>query len=140
MDGLGIIIQGISILVVLLSLGPTFWHGHQCKRSNPEKMGSRWGYFVTYSTALFYIFVLGGLTVLWLVNNGFAAPQVYMVILLVFITGISYLAMRRNRWALIAITFLSLNPLWMIINLFYFGNRWSEFKVEALEKRAEKTA
>ena len=137
MDLVGIAIQGISILVILLSIGPTFWHGYNWKRSNPEKMGFRWGYFVTYSTALFYIVVLVGLIALWL-PNGAVATQVYMVILLISITGVSYLAMKRIRWALIVITLLSLNPIWIIINVFYFSNRWAEFKSEAVEKRAQK--
>ncbi len=60
---LGSIIQGLSFFAILASFVPTFWHGAHWKRSNPEKFGFKWGYFVAYRTMLFYVFVCGGLIV-----------------------------------------------------------------------------
>ncbi|WP_297756744.1 hypothetical protein [uncultured Shimia sp.] len=58
---LGPVIQGISVLALLVSLVPTFWHGYKWKQRHPEKLGFNWGYFIAYSTAFFYVFPLGGL-------------------------------------------------------------------------------
>ena len=44
--------------------------------------------------------------------------------------AIAYFSVQRSRWALILSTILSINLLWMFINIFYLKNRWSEFRSE----------
>ena len=91
------------------------------RRDNPEKRSYRWGY---YFSLISFVAVVGlGL----LLDLG-------IVVLLVcgLIYGVlAWFFAQRHRWAWIALTIFSFNPIAWIINAIYLWRRWREEAVAA---------
>lgn len=118
-----ILLAAIGIPSLVLAL----WHGGVWEKNNPDKLGFKWGYFVIYNTLINNILLFGFLT--WAgVDDGDPELLLFGVVALVLSAGVAYFSIHRHRWALIVSTLLSLNPLWMFINIVYLRNRWSEFR------------
>jgi hypothetical protein len=109
---LGAFLGGILIapIIVALVLNRRF------KDRNPDKRSYRWGYYFSVMT---FVAVLG---LSYLLFESLAAvvavAGVYAVL--------SWFFAQRQRWAWIALTILSFNPIAWIINAIYLGRRWSE--------------
>jgi hypothetical protein len=63
-----------------------------------------------------------------------AAPQKYLIFLALLALGLaSFLSIRMNIKAFIAITIFSLNPYLWIINIIYLKRRWNSQRIKGLE-------
>ena len=100
----------IGPIIIALALNRRF------RRYNPEKRSYRWGY---YFSVMSFVAVVG---LCLLLDCG--------IICLVFcglIYGvIAWFFAQRRRWAWIALTILSFNPIAWIINAIYLWKRWAE--------------
>ncbi|HSP45910.1 MAG TPA: hypothetical protein VLO30_07955, partial [Chthoniobacterales bacterium] len=86
------------------------------KRRHPEARGFRWGYY--FSIMAF----IGGLVIGLFLEAG--ATGVIVCALLYAV--LAWFFAQRRRWAWIALTVLSFNPIAWIINAIYLWKRWSE--------------
>jgi NADPH:quinone reductase-like Zn-dependent oxidoreductase len=104
---------GLAPLAAALALNRRF------ARSNPGKRPYRWGYFVSLQA------LIGGIALGILLESGagvaIACGVVYAVLAWAFA--------RRRRWAWVALTILSLNPVAWVINFIYLRKRWAEDSV-----------
>ena len=135
MDELGfIVLAAVGVPSLILAL----WHGSIWQNKNPEKLGFKWGYFVIYNALINNILLSGVL--LWAgIDEGDIGLFLFGVTALATSAAISYFSVQRNRWALILSTILSINLLWMFINIFYLKNRWPEFRSETSSAAAAPT-
>lgn len=86
------------------------------QRRNPGKRPYRWGYYVAIMA------VLGGVLLAVVLEAGAA-----FAITCIAVYGVlAWAFARRRRWAWIALTVLSFNPLAWIVNLVYLRKRWAE--------------
>mgnify|MGYP007079515434 CR=1 FL=1 len=129
-----IILAAIGILSLILAL----WHGSIWENRHPEKLGFKWGYFVIYNSLINNILIFGFL--LWAgIDEGDIGLFLFGVAALGTSAAIAYFSVQRSRWALILSTILSINLLWMFINIFYLKNRWSEFRSETSSAASAQT-
>ena len=123
----------VVVAIALLSLFFAFSKGEKWWQKNPSKLGFKWGYFYIVNTT-----IGNGLIAFVIALLGFADGDLRTIITGVTALGILSIihrqAIQRRRWALILTTILSLNLLWMIINIFYLRNRWPEFRAESAER------
>jgi hypothetical protein len=120
-----IILAAVSVPSLILAL----WHGSIWENRHPEKLGFKWGYFVIYNSLINNILLFG--LFLWAgIVEGDIGLYLFGVAALAISAAIAYFSVQRSRWALILSTILSINLLWMFINIFYLKNRWSEFRSE----------
>lgn len=130
-----IFLAAIGILSLILAL----WHGGAWERNNPGKLGFKWGYFVIYNTLINNIILFSFLT--WAgIDEGEPGLLFFGVVALAVSVGIACFSILRQRWALVISTILSLNPLWMLVNIFYLKNRWPEFRTESSTEAEAPTA
>lgn len=116
------------------SLIAALWHGGIWEEHNPDKLGFKWGFFVSYSSLINNVLFFGFIT---LVGFDKREPSLlfFGLATLLASVAIAYFSILRMRWALVVSTIMSLNPLWMIINIFYLKNRWPEFCAESSTQR-----
>lgn len=120
-----IILAAIGIPSLILAL----WHGSIWENKHPEKLGFKWGYFVIYNALINNILIFGFLSYAG-IDEGDIGLFLFGVAALVASATIAYFSVQRRRWAIILSTILSINLLWMFINIFYLKNRWAEFRSE----------
>lgn len=122
-------------LLILVAIGVpslilAIWHGGIWDAKSPEKLGFKWGYFVIYNTLINNVLLFGFLIFAGIDEESIGLFLFGMAALAVSF-AVAYFSVQRQRWALILSTLLSLNPLWMLINIFYLKNRWGEFQSES---------
>ena len=117
--------------VILIALIVAFTHATIWHKRNNSLLGFKWGFFIIYSTMLTYLTFSGFLSA-GFINSG-EIGKAGTATIGIFIASIALfvLSLRRNRWAIIIVTILSLTPIIWIINIFYIKNRWQEFKLQA---------
>lgn len=123
----------LKLIILAAIFIPSFilasWQEGIWEEKHPEKLGFGWGYFVVYNTLIGNVLIFG--LIVWAgISDENAGLFFIGVALLASSATIAYFSVKRYRWALILSTILSINPLWMFINIFYFKNRWSEFRSE----------
>ena len=107
---------GVPVAALILPIIATFVLNRRFRERNPQKKNYRWGYY--FSIMAF----IGGLLLGRFLNFGLMG-----VILCGVIYGVlAWFFAQRHRWAWIALTILSLNPIAWIINAIYLWKRWSE--------------
>ena len=113
-----VVLTFIAVPLVVL-IGPiiiAFALNRRFHRDNPEKRSYRWGY---YFSVMSFVAVVGlGL----LLDLGIVT---LLVLSLIYGVLVWFFAQRR-RWAWIALTILSFNPIAWIINAIYLRRRWRE--------------
>jgi hypothetical protein len=114
---LGTFLGGVLVAPIILAI----FLNRRFKSSNPEKRSYRWGY---YFSMMSFIAVLGLSYLL------FESTLVVVVVALLYAVLAWFFAQRR-RWAWIALTILSFNPIAWIINGVYLWKRWPEEPVAA---------
>ena len=105
--------------VALLAVG---WLEKRLRKANPSARPFMWGYWTAIT----------GIAVPIVVGLGFRAGNAtfsQFVLACVVYLPVNICLLCRHRWALIAATILSLNPIIWIANFFYTRNRWNELKV-----------
>ncbi|GEM_PF-2331184 len=112
------LILGIFILVIIL-VGPAVAavflnRRHQSRHPNGHPYG--WGYYLGFCG--FLAPLLWGLT-----NGNFAGCFLAGAIIYY---PFAILTLCRNRWGLLILTVLSINPIIWIINGFYISKRWNQ--------------
>lgn len=106
----------VPLGVLILPVIAAFALNRRFKRRNPDKRGFRWGFYFSIMA-----FIAGlGLGVFLECGPGG-----------VIICGIIYAVLawffaQRRRWAWVALTILSFNPIAWIINAIYLRKRWAE--------------
>ncbi|MEP6809301.1 MAG: NAD(P)-dependent alcohol dehydrogenase [Chthoniobacterales bacterium] len=109
----------LTVLPLALLIGPVVAAlilNRKFQRQHPAKRGYRWGYYFSIMS------IIDGIGLGFFLESGFLG---------VVLCGIVYAALawffgQRQRWAWIALTILSLNPVLWLINLFYLWRRWTE--------------
>lgn len=107
---------GVILGVIILPIVAALLLNRRFQRRNPRKRGYRWGYYFSIQAFLFALALAG------LLQIGTA---------LVMLAGVIYAVLawffaQRKRWAWIALTVLSFNPIAWLINLIYLWRRWTE--------------
>jgi NADPH:quinone reductase-like Zn-dependent oxidoreductase len=106
---------GVPVAVLIVPIVVAFALNRRFKRHSPDKRGYRWGYYFSIMS------LIAGLIL------GFMIEGVTAVI----VCGVVYALLawffaKRHRWAWVALTILSFNPIAWIINLIYLWRRWAE--------------
>lgn len=107
---------GVPIFVLIVPIILAFILNRRFRERNPEKRSYRWGFY--FSMMAF----VGGLVLGVFLQAGTAVT---------LLTGLVYAVLafffaQRQRWAWIALTILSFNPIAWIINAIYLARRWRE--------------
>jgi hypothetical protein len=107
---------GIPFAALILPIIAAFVLNRRFRERNPEKKNFRWGYY--FSIMAF----LGGV-----ILGRFLGAGVGVIILCGAVYAVlAWFFAQRRRWAWIALTVLSFNPIAWIINAIYLWKRWSE--------------
>ena len=107
---------GVPIAVLIVPVVAAFVLNRRFRERQPEKRSYRWGYY--FSMMAF----VGGLLLGRLLDFGLMG-----IILCGLIYGVlAWFFAQRRRWAWIALTILSFNPIAWIINAIYLRTRWPE--------------
>jgi NADPH:quinone reductase-like Zn-dependent oxidoreductase len=111
---LGII--GVPLAALILPVIAAFVLNRRFRKRNPEKRSYRWGYY--FSIMAF----IGGL----LLGRFLSGSVITIILCGVFYALLAWFFAQRQRWAWIALTILSFNPIAWIINAIYLWKRWRE--------------
>jgi hypothetical protein len=109
-----IMIFVVIILPILLAV----WLNKRLHVKQPNARPFIWGYWLGFGCFLAPLFAMAQ-------NDG--SISFSLIAALLYVT-IGVFVISRHRWALIAITIFSFNPIIWIANIFYIRNRWSEMK------------
>jgi NADPH:quinone reductase-like Zn-dependent oxidoreductase len=107
---------GVPFAALILPIIAAFLLNRRFRERNPEKRPYRWGYY--FSMMAF----IGGLLLGRFLNAGVTA----MILCGVIYAILAWFFAHRQRWAWIALTILSFNPIAWIINAIYLWRRWRE--------------
>jgi NADPH:quinone reductase-like Zn-dependent oxidoreductase len=111
------VIAGVTVAPVVAALVLN----RRFRRRNPGKRPYRWGYY--FSIVSF----VGGLGLGVILEAGAGV----LVACGALYGGVAWFFARRRRWAWLALTILSFNPVAWVINLVYLRKRWTEDSVAA---------
>jgi hypothetical protein len=117
--GLIAVLLPFIIIPFVVIIGPilaAFILNRRDQRRNPDRKGYRWGYY--FSVMSFVAVVCLGL----LLDLGLVA----LIVCALIYGALAWFFAQRRRWAWIALTILSFNPIAWIINAIYFRKRWTE--------------
>jgi hypothetical protein len=107
---------GLPLVVLIVPIILAFALNRRFKRRHPDKRGYRWGYYFSVNS-----FIHG------LALGAFLESGATAVIVCGAIYGIlAWFFAQRCRWAWVALTILSFNPIAWIINAIYLRKRWAE--------------
>ena len=109
------------LVILVLILGPIRLASCFNKRLHVKQPNARpfkWGYWLGLGCFLAPFYMLA--------QTGGSIMVFIIAALIYFPVGVFVLL--RHRWALVAITILSFNPIIWIANIFYIMNRWIEMK------------
>ena len=117
--GVALVVLGLFGVPLAVAVGPIFlalYLDRRSRRRHPGRRGFRWGYYfslmsIVCSLLLAIVFDTG----IWGVIG---CGLVY--------GSMAWAFSLRRRWAWIALTLLSFNPIAWILNLIYLRKRWSE--------------
>jgi NADPH:quinone reductase-like Zn-dependent oxidoreductase len=107
---------GIPLAALILPIIAAFVLNRRFRERNPEKRPYRWGYY--FSIMCF----IAGLVLGRLLDFGLAG----MIVCGLIYGVLAWFFAQRHRWAWIALTILSFNPIAWIINAIYLWRRWRE--------------
>jgi NADPH:quinone reductase-like Zn-dependent oxidoreductase len=107
---------GVPVAALILPIIAAFVLNRRFRERNPEKRAYRWGYY--FSMMAF----IGGLILGRFLNAGVTA----MILCGGIYALLAWFFAQRKRWAWIALTILSFNPIAWIINAIYLWKRWRE--------------
>lgn len=110
------VLIGTLVGVTIVPIVAAFVLNHRFRQVNPSKRGYRWGYYFALMS------VVASLGLAAALELGVVA---FIVVVAIY-AALAWLFAARRRWAWIALTVLSFNPLVWIINPFYLWRRWSE--------------
>ncbi len=108
--------------VLVPCIAGALYLNQRLQQQHPEFRGFRWGYF----HALFGLFLGLPLSVLMALSMLGGQVTVWPLLLLADAT-IKVYALRRRRWAFLAMTALTFNLLVWLVNGYYAWRRWGEF-------------
>lgn len=109
----------IQIVIILISLPTAFSLNTKQQQLNPSLLPYKWGYFTGVAGILSYV-ILAFLSI---------SHDIYSIVfaLIAFAAAIPFtFIIKRHKWAWIAGSILSLNPIVMIFNYYYLKKRWGE--------------
>jgi NADPH:quinone reductase-like Zn-dependent oxidoreductase len=107
---------GVPLAALILPIIAAFVLNRRFRERNPDKRPYRWGYYFSMMA------VIGGLLLGRFLDFGLTG-----VIVCGLLYGLlAWFFAQRRRWAWIALTILSFNPIAWIINAIYLRKRWSE--------------
>ncbi len=109
-------ILAIPVGVLIVPIIAAFVLNRRFQRRHPEARGFRWGYYFCIMS-----FVAGLVIGLFL-----EAGATGVIICGLIYALLAWFFAQRHRWAWIALTILSFNPIAWIINAIYLWKRWSE--------------
>jgi NADPH:quinone reductase-like Zn-dependent oxidoreductase len=107
---------GVPLGVLIVPIILAFVFNRRFQRRNPGKRPYRWGYYFAIQS------IVAGLGLGFMLESGLYAVLACAVLYAV----LAWCFARRQRWAWIALTILSFNPIAWIINLIYLWKRWAE--------------
>ncbi|MEN3368383.1 MAG: hypothetical protein V7609_526 [Verrucomicrobiota bacterium] len=107
---------GVPLAVLILPIVAAFVLNRRFRERNPDKRSYRWGYY--FSIMAF----LGGLVLGRFLNAGATT----LILCGLVYAVLAWFFAQRQRWAWIALTILSFNPIAWIINAIYLWKRWGE--------------
>jgi NADPH:quinone reductase-like Zn-dependent oxidoreductase len=110
------VLIGVPLGVLIVPVIAAFALNRRFRRRNPDKRGYRWGYYFSIMS------FIAGLGLGAFLESGATAVIVCGVIYAV----LAWFFAQRCRWAWIALTILSFNPIAWIINTIYLWKRWAE--------------
>jgi NADPH:quinone reductase-like Zn-dependent oxidoreductase len=112
----GVILVGLVLLALVAPIVAALALNRGFQRRNPGKRPYRWGYYFGLMS------VVGGLVLGMMSESGviavIACGAIYSLL--------AWFFARRHRWAWIALTIVSLNPVAWVINAIYLRKRWAE--------------
>lgn len=107
---------GVPLAALIVPIVAAFILNRRFRERNPEKRPYRWGYY--FSMMAF----VGGLLLGRMLDFGWMSIITCGLIYAV----LAWFFAQRHRWAWIALTILSFNPIAWIINAIYLRKRWPE--------------
>jgi hypothetical protein len=110
---------GVPIAALILPIIAALVLNRRFRERNPEKKNYRWGYY--FSIMAF----IGGLILARFLNTSLTV----MILCGVIYAILAWFFAQRQRWAWVALTILSFNPIAWIINAIYLWRRWGENSV-----------
>jgi hypothetical protein len=106
----------IPVLALIIPIIAAFVLNRRFKQRNPEKRGFRWGYYFSIMS------IIAGLVLGAFLECGATGVIICGVVYAI----LAWFFVQRRRWAWIALTILSFNPVAWIINAIYLWRRWAE--------------
>jgi len=106
------IVAGVPVVPIVAALALN----RRFRRRNPGKRPFRWGYYFCVQS------VIGGIVLGFMLESGIGAVIACGVVYAV----LAWFFAQRQRWAWVALTFVSLNPVVWTINGIYLRKRWAE--------------
>jgi NADPH:quinone reductase-like Zn-dependent oxidoreductase len=106
----------IPVFVLIVPIVAAFVLNRRFKQRNPGARGFRWGYYFSIMS------FIAGLVLGLFLECG--APGVIVCGLISAV--LAWFFAQRRRWAWVALTILSFNPIAWIINAIYLRKRWAE--------------
>lgn len=112
---------GVPLGILIVPIVLSFFLNRRFKRTHPKSRSYRWGFYFSIMS------VIGGVILGAFLEFGTFATIACAVIYAV----LAWFFAQRHRWAWIALTILTFNPIAWIINFFYLRRRWAEMTVTA---------
>jgi NADPH:quinone reductase-like Zn-dependent oxidoreductase len=106
---------GVPILVSIVPIALAIVLNRRFRRRHPDRKPYRWGYYFSIVSAV------AGLVLGTILESVLVCGLIYAVLACFFAL--------RHRWAWLALTVLSFNPIVWIINGIYLRKRWAEARV-----------
>jgi NADPH:quinone reductase-like Zn-dependent oxidoreductase len=112
----GLVLLALAVLALVVPVVAALALNRAYRKRHPGTRPYRWGYYFGL------VSILGGLLIGLMFESGagavIACGLVYAVL--------AWFFARRHRWAWVALTILSFNPIAWIINAVYLRKRWAE--------------
>lgn len=136
-------VNTVSVAVVaastVISLALAFRGNRHLRENSPEVQPFVWGYFMGWFTLI----TLGvGLVLMAAFGTLSHRSDVHILSLIPWAVAFAALCitaamtLRRQRWGLVALSFLMLNPVIWLVNVFYLRRRWDELRVGPVRNTA----
>lgn len=119
----------LAIIFALASVPAAFILNGWQREKHPELLPFKWGYYCGFSGAFSYSTFAILQLLAALDSYGSRSKMLFLLSVVFAIATIVHVAIiKRNKWAFVFGTILSLNLILWIINGIYIRNRWSELK------------
>lgn len=124
------VIAEISFLVavVVITVIYSYFKNRKFMAENPGKKRYMWGFY--QGAAPLVVCILLSILMIAVGENPFnlQGDEQLGAIYFIVMGSIGYFVIKRNRWAFVIQTIISMNPIMWIINSIYIYRRWSEMK------------